>query len=88
MFYVVAMSEAGDLLTFSEIPEGGFESARTATIADIIETSTQLVKEIEKQDLVARIVSALNPAAPNVNERMMEALKARGIDPESVKITN
>ena len=88
LFYVVAMGEDGSLLTYTEIPEGGFEATRKATVGDIMDTSRQLVKEIETQDLVSRIVTAINPSAPSVTERMMEALKARGIDPESVKITN
>ena len=90
-YYIVVLHEDGTLSTTDTLPELNEETLRPATIADIYTSSQQLVKEIDQQALVTRIVeevAKLNPAPPAVSDRMKEALKSRGIDPESVTITN
>jgi hypothetical protein len=70
-------------------PEEKLEPKRLATTWDIFQTCQSISKEFETQVLVDRIVnqvvSAMTPAAaPSIPDKLKEALKERGINPESV----
>jgi hypothetical protein len=88
-FYVVIKDAEGRLLTYTEYPEEDIEAERTATTADMFDSSKQIVNEVEQNDLAMRVadlvVSRLRPEAPKLSDSVLEALKKRGIDPESVK---
>ena len=63
------------------------EAARVATTGDVFGISQQIVKEIEQQLLVSRIVEALMPPVQSVPDTIKEKLEERGIKPESVEPT-
>ena len=88
-FFITVINNDGSISTLTEFPAEAFDFARTANRADVYQTSKQIVDEVEQSILVDRIVEAvvnsLKPAAPQtVPDRVKEALKNRGIDPESV----
>lgn len=90
-FYIVVKGTDGSLVTYTEMPEEPLEPARTATTVDIYETAKQITHEVETSDLVARIsamvAAQLKPQVTNVANVVGEALKERGINPESVAPT-
>lgn len=63
------------------------ETNRLANTGDVFGISQQIVKEIEQQLLVSRIVEALVPPVQNVPNAIKEKLEERGIKPESVEPT-
>jgi len=63
------------------------EAARIANTGDVFGISQQIVKEIEQQLLVSRIVEALNPPVQSVPEVIKEKLAERGIQAESTEPT-
>ena len=59
------------------------EVNREATSYDVFITLQSIVKELETQMLVDRIVNALTPTAePTVPDAIKEKLKERGITPQ------
>lgn len=87
-FFITAINTDGSISTLTEFPTEPFEFSRTATRFDVYQTSKQIVEEVEQANLVERIVAsvteALTPTVQTVPDRVKEALKNRGIDPESV----
>jgi hypothetical protein len=87
-FFITVINSDGSISTLTEFPTEPFEVARTASRFDVYQTSKQIVDEVEQSALVERIVAAvtqsLNPPVQTVPDRVKEALKNRGIDPESV----
>ena len=81
--------------TFSvnlELDESVAKVDRTANTADVYQTCQQIIKEIDSQLLVDRIVNTFMAASaaalaeqqePTVPEVVKEKLKERGISPES-----
>lgn len=63
------------------------EANRVANTGDVFGISQQIVKEIEQQLLVSRIVEALNPPVQSIPDTIKEKLEERGIKPESVEPT-
>jgi len=63
------------------------EANRIANTGDVFGISQQIVKEIEQQLLVSRIVEALNPQVQSVPEVIKEKLAERGIQAESTEPT-
>lgn len=68
------------------------EAKRLATTYDVFQTSQQIVKEIESQILVDRVVNAISsilmpPAEQSVPDTLKEKLAERGIQPESSATT-
>lgn len=63
------------------------EANRLANTGDVFGISQQIVKEIEQQLLVSRIVEALMPPVQSVPDTIKEKLEERGIKPESVEPT-
>lgn len=88
-FYVVIRTEDGQLVTYTEYPEQDIDAQRKALTSDMYDSSKQIVDEVEKTDLVTRVADAvvarLRPETPKLSDSVLEALKKRGIDPESVK---
>jgi hypothetical protein len=90
-FYTVILYTDGTMATTTDALEPTFIGQRPANVADIYTTSQQLVKEIDQQSLVSRIVQEIakaNPTPQSVPDRMKDALKSRGIDPESITPAN
>ena len=91
-FFITAINADGSISTLTEFPAEPIVPARTATRLDVYQTSKQIVEEVEQSILVDRIVAAvsqtLNPPTQTVPDRVKEALKNRGIDPESVTPAN
>lgn len=88
-FYIVVRGEDGSLVTYNEYPEEDIVAARKAVTADMFESSKQIVTEVEQNDFAARVadlvMAKLKPEAPKLSDAVLDALKKRGIDPESVK---
>jgi hypothetical protein len=90
-YFVVLINKDGTFSTTNEVPEGA-AAARPANTLDIYNVSKQIVQEVDAQILTDRIVSAVSQvitasqASPNaeVPNKVKEALKERGIDPESI----
>jgi len=60
------------------------EAVRVADASDVLSISQNIIKELETQALVNRIAMALQPVVPpTVSDKVKDALKERGIDPES-----
>jgi hypothetical protein len=88
-FYVVVRGLDGSLVTLTEIPEEGITATRTANTGDVYETAKQIVHEVDTNDLALRVADLvaghLAPKeAPSIPSRLKDALKERGIDPESI----
>lgn len=88
-FYVVIKTADGQLMTYTEYPEQDIDAERKAVTSDVYDSSKQIVDEVEKGDLAARVaelvVQRLRPETPKLSDSVLDALKKRGIDPESVK---
>jgi hypothetical protein len=92
-FFLVTVTPDGGFVTYTKMPEEPIEAARQATTHDVYMVSQQIVKELDQQMLVERIAmavaNALVPAPePTVPDRLKDALKERGIDPESITPAN
>lgn len=88
--FLIVVNEDGTLTSFSEIPEDLPEVKRVASNWDVYSTARQIVEEFDRTILVERVVqsvvSALTPVAePAPSKKVKDALKERGIDPESVE---
>lgn len=88
-FFLVTVTPEGGFVTYTKLPEEELNATRQATTGDVFNISKQIVTEIEQSILVDRIVNtlaqAINPPAPEtVSDKVKDALKERGIDPESV----
>jgi hypothetical protein len=90
-YFLVTITPEGGFVTYTVLPEEELTPARQATTADVFAVSKQIVQEIEQSILVDRIVSsvtsALAPQKPEtISDKVKDALKDRGIDPESVTV--
>jgi hypothetical protein len=88
-YFIIAVNDDGTFTSYTTEPEEKLEPKRLATTWDIFQTCQSISKEFETQVLVDRIVnqvvSAMTPAAaPSIPDKLKEALKERGINPESV----
>lgn len=87
-WFLVAVNKDGSLVSYNKLPEQMPEGTRPATNWDIYQAAKQIVEEFDQQKLVNRIasavVSSLNPPTPTVSDKVSEALKERGINPESI----
>lgn len=90
-FYLVVRGVDGSLVTYTELPEEAVNAVRPATAEDTYQTSRQIVDEIERSDLAMRvsniILTQLQPKPEQVSDKIKDALKERGIDPESIAPT-
>jgi hypothetical protein len=88
-YFLVTVTPEGGFVTYTKLPEEELEAVRQATTADVFNASKQIVQEIEQSILVDRIVNTLAqainpPQEATVSNKVKDALKERGIDPESV----
>jgi len=86
-FLVLAHTDGTFAVKLENLTEA-VEANRVANTGDVFGISQQIVKEIEQQLLVSRIVEALMPpVVDTVPETIKEKLEERGIKPESAKPT-
>lgn len=88
-FYIVVRGIDGSLVTLTEVPEEGLVAQRVANTGDMYETAKQIVHEVDTNDLAMRVANLVAghlvpKEAPSVPDRLKDALKERGIDPESI----
>jgi Pyruvate/2-oxoacid:ferredoxin oxidoreductase gamma subunit len=90
--FLVNVHTDGTFSVNMELDESVVKVARTANTSDVYQTAQQIVKEIDSQLLVDRIVNTFMAAsaaaisaqeAPSVSETVKEKLAERGIKPES-----
>jgi cobalamin biosynthesis protein CbiG len=90
-YYLVVRGLDGSLVTYTQLPEEELKAVRQATTEDTYQTSRQIVDEIERSDLAMRVsnivLAQLQPKAEQVPDKIKDALKERGIDPESIAPT-
>ena len=87
--YVVSVFTDGTFSASLEQTPEPIAVKRDATVYDVLSISQALVKEIEHSQLTDRIIISLlqvlqGAAQPSPADVVSEALKERGIDPESV----
>ena len=90
--FLVNLHTDGTFSVSMELDESVAKVARVANTSDVYQTSQQIVKEIDSQLLVDRIVNTFMAASAaavaaqteqSVPEAVKEKLKERGIKPES-----
>lgn len=85
-YFIAAVAEDGQILTFPEMPEDGIEAIRPVNNYDVYTTAKQIVEEFEQSMLAQRIadtvIRAINPVEPSVSDRVKDALKERGFKTE------
>jgi cobalamin biosynthesis protein CbiG len=90
-YYLVVRGVDGSLVTYTQLPDEELKAVRQATTEDTYQTSRQIVDEIERNDLAIRVsnivLSQLQPKPEQVPGKIKDALKERGIDPESIAPT-
>ena len=85
-YFLLTVNEDGTLTSYTEIPEELPEQKRVATNWDVYNSAKQIVEEFDRQLIVDRVVqgvASLLAPAPTPTDKIKEALKERGIDPES-----
>lgn len=87
-YFLLTVNEDGTLTSYTEVPAELPEQKRVATNWDVYATAKQIVEEFDRQLLVDRVVQGiaglLAPApVATPSDKVKDALKERGIDPES-----
>ena len=87
-YFLLTINEDGTLTSLPEVPAELPEQKRVANNWDVYAAAKQIVEEFDRQLLVDRVVQgvlgALVPQAePTPSDKVKDALKDRGIDPES-----
>lgn len=87
-FYVVAVHENGAITTHLELPADLPEGLPQATVADVYETSRQIVDEFNRNLLVNKVTEALvqllTPAPEETpQDKVREALNKRAAKADS-----
>jgi len=87
-YFFITVNEDGTLTSYTEVPKELPEQKRVATNWDVYSTAKQVVEEFDRQMLIDRIVQGVagifaQPAAQTQSDKVKDALKERGIDPES-----
>lgn len=93
--FLITVNEDGTLTSYSELPEEMPEAARQATNFDVYQSAKQIVEDFDSnlvaQKVAQMVVQALAaqaaPQGPSVPSAVKDALKERGIDPESITPT-
>jgi hypothetical protein len=87
-FFIIAVNDDGSLTSHAQWPETPLAANRLATTFDIYQSSKQIVDEFEQQALADRIartvVASMKPPTTSVPSVVADALKERGINPESI----
>lgn len=87
--FVVSVHTDGTFSASLVQPETPIEVKREATAYDVYNTSREIIKEIDLQQQTERIIVSLlsvlqgPPAEPTPAEAVADALKERGIKPET-----
>ena len=86
--YTVTVYTDGTFSASLEQPEAPIEVKRQATVYDVLSISGALIKEIESSQLTDRIVVSIlqvlqAQVPPSTADTVKDALKERGIEPES-----
>jgi hypothetical protein len=86
-YFLIAVNEDGSYTTYADLPEEEITRNHTATTFEIYNTVRDLAKEMENQLMVERIagsiLDALVPTNQDVSGTVLNALKERGIKPDS-----
>jgi hypothetical protein len=87
-YFLLTVNEDGTLTSYTEIPAELPEQKRVATNWDVYTTAKQIVEEFDRQLLVDRILQGVAgiltpPPVATPSDKVKDALKERGIDPES-----
>lgn len=89
-YFLITVSDDGSITSYTEIPED-LKAERVANNFDVYQAAKQIVDEFDQQlqaDRIARTVAAmLAPKQESPVDKVRDALKERGIDPESVTPT-
>jgi hypothetical protein len=88
-YYLIVINDDGSLTSYTELPETLPEVTRKATNYDVYDSSRQIVEEFDRDRLVNKVLSGLiqvlMPKTETPQDRVKDALKKRGIDPDSVE---
>lgn len=86
-YFIAVMAKNGQVLTLPEMPEGGINAERPVTNYDVFETSRQIVEEFNNsllaQKVAEMVIAAINPAPPQVSDKIKDALKERGFQTDT-----
>jgi len=87
-YFLITVNTDGTLTSYTDLPKEAPEAARKANNFDVYEAAKQIVQEFDNQllaDRIARaVLSGLAPKAESTADKIKDALKERGIKPESV----
>ena len=87
-YFITVMNSDGTITTMPDFPEEGLTRTRSVTNYDVYQTSKQVVEEFESSllaDKIARtVLRSLNPEVPTISDKVKEALKDRGVNPEGI----
>lgn len=87
-YFLITVNTDGTLTSYTDIPSDLPAVERKATNFDVYEAAKQVVQEFDNQllaDRIARlVVSQLAPKVESPADKIKDALKERGINPESV----
>jgi hypothetical protein len=90
-YFIAVMAKNGQVLTLPEMPEGGIQSERPVTNYDVYETSRQVVEEFNNsllaQKVAEMVLAGMNPPAPQVSDKIKDALKERGFQTDTTSNT-
>jgi hypothetical protein len=90
-FFLITVNDDGTLTSQTELPTEAIEAKRVATNWDVYATAKQIVEEFDRQLLIDRVVTGvvaqLTQPTPTPSAKVKDALKERGIDPESIAPT-
>jgi hypothetical protein len=87
-YFLVAVNDDGTFTTYTELPAEPLIAAKKATNFDVYQSCKQIAQEFDSQILVDRITRAvvaslMPPKEPTTSDKIKDALKERGINPES-----
>lgn len=87
-YFLITVNTDGTLTSYTDLPKETPEALRKATNFDVYEAAKQIVQEFDNQllaDRIARaVLSGLAPKQESPADKIKDALKERGIKPESV----
>jgi hypothetical protein len=87
-YYLIVITEEGNLVSYTEIPETLPEIQRQATVNDIYLTSRQITEDFDRDMLAAKVLQGVAsmltpPKEDTVSDKVSEALKKRKAKAES-----
>lgn len=89
-YFLVTANSDGTFSTYAEIPKD-LESDHPASTYEMFSSMREIVQEMDASIMVDRIVNrlagVLAPPQPSTASRVADALKERGIQPESQPVS-